>query len=85
MTDTLFRFDEYDSPVSWITRGTSKTSCNHLGGVEVLFQAQLCYVLCEHKWYHMSEMHAIAAGSTAGVQEEGLALLIPIEDFVQLP
>ena len=51
----------------------------------MLFQGQPCYALCKYKGYHVSEMHAIAAGSTTGVQEEGLALLIPIEDFVQLP
>lgn len=33
----------------------------------------------------MSKMHAVAAGSTSGVQEEGLALLIAIQDLVEFP
>jgi hypothetical protein len=32
--------------------------------------------LCEHKWDHVSQMHAIATWPSTCVQEEWLALLI---------
>ena len=41
-------------------------------------------ILCKHEWNHMSKMHAVAAGPSASIQEEGLPLLVPIQYFVKI-
>lgn len=41
--------------------------------------------LCENERDHMSQMHAIAARPSPGVQEPGFALFVSIQDFIEIP
>ena len=76
---------EGDSPVSWMTNGTSNTSCNHLLLDETRDGEIQGDLLCENERDHVSDMHAITARSPTGIQEKRLPLLVPIQDPVKLP
>lgn len=41
------------------------------------------HLLCEFEWHSMPDMHAVTTRAPAGVQEERLAFLMPIQDDVQ--
>ena len=75
----------WQAPVSWMTRGTSKTSCSHLSD-DCEGQASVRKgddKLGEHKWYKMPKMHAIAARPTPCVKKERLPLLISVKDSIE--
>ena len=74
-------------PVNWMTRGTSKTSCNHLRSDSSEHRSlvqQEDGELREHEGYKMSKMHAVAARPTSCVEKERLPLLIPVKNGIEL-
>ena len=74
-------------PVSWMTRGTSKTSCSHLPGDSYEGQSLIQQEedeLREHEGYKMPKVHAVAARPASCVEEERFPLLIPVKDYVEL-
>ena len=74
-------------PVNWMTRGTSKTSCNHLPSDSYEGQSLIQQDedgLREHEGYKVPEVHAVAARPTSCVEEERFPLFIPVKDNVEL-
>lgn len=76
---------QQNAPVNCTTSGTSKTSCNHLGYIQ---DGVVCerrgHALCEHEGNHMAQVHAVAARPSSGVQEPRFALLIAIQNLVEV-
>jgi hypothetical protein len=75
-----------DVPVSWMTRGTSKTSCSHLPDDwrERKSLVQEEDELREHEGYKVPEMHTVAARAAPCIEEERLPLLIPVKDGAEI-
>ena len=70
-----------------ITSGTSKTSCSHLTQTLIQLRGPLnggVYSLGKLERNCMSHMHAITARSAPRVQKKRLALLMPIQDQIEL-
>jgi len=74
-------------PVSWMTRGTLKTSCNHLPSDSCEDQPLVQEEgdkLREHEGYKMSKVHAVTARPAPRVEEERFPLLVPVKNGVEL-
>ena len=69
-----------------MTRGTSKTCCNHLpsGSREHPPLVQQENELCKHEGYEMSNVHAVAARPSSCVEKKGFSLFIPIKDVAEI-
>lgn len=71
----------FSSSVSWITSGTSKTSCSHLPNKLYSEWERLG----EGKGDDVTDVHGVAGGATAGVEKEWLALLVSIQNSSKIP
>lgn len=77
--------ERFNLPVSWMTNGTSNTSCNHLyhsyhSGRHGLDR----HSLGKREWNHMAKVHAVTTWPTASVQEPGLALFVAVQNGVKV-
>lgn len=74
-------------PVSWMTRGTLKTSCSHLPSDSCEDQPLILQredELREHEGYKMPQVHAVTARPASCVEEERFPPLVPVKNVVEL-
>lgn len=74
-----------DSPVNWMTRGTSNTSCSHLNeSAEPGSPISRIHILRKHKRDQMAQVHAPATWPSSSIEIEWFAFFKKVKDAAEL-